>query len=69
MNPLKILLVVSTIILLTACGSTPEEERAEADARQTEERTKTMQEYKACIADAKTDQAELDACERLLKAM
>lgn len=69
MNLIKILLVVSTVILLTACGSTPEEQKAQAETRQTEEQTKTMQEYKTCIKKAKTDQAKLDACERLLKAI
>lgn len=69
MNLGKTVFVLSTIILLTACGSSPEKQKAKAEARQTEEQTKTMQEYKACLKKAKTDEAKLDACERLMKAM
>jgi uncharacterized lipoprotein len=45
----KSLLAAGMVLLLVACGSTPEEKRATADAKLTEEKTKTMQEYKACI--------------------
>lgn len=69
MNPHKIILVLATVMTLTACGSSPEKQKAKAEARQTEEQTKTMQEYKACLKKAKTDQEKLDACERLMKAM
>jgi len=69
MNLGKTVFVLSTIILLTACGSSPEKQKAKAEARKTEEQTKTMQEYKACLKKAKTDEAKLDACERLMKAM
>ena len=69
MNLQKTLLVLSTVIVLTACGSSPEKQKAKAEARQTEEQTKTMQEYKTCLKKAKTDEAKLDACERLMKAM
>lgn len=69
MNLHKTVFVISTVVLLTACGSSPEKQKAKAEARQTEEETKTMQEYKACLKKAKTDEAKLDACERLLKAM
>ena len=65
----KLLLVFSISVLLTACGSSPEKQKAKAEARQTEEQTKTMQEYKACVKKAKTDQDKLDACERMLKAI
>jgi len=65
----KSLLVVGMVAILAACGSTPEEKKAEADAELTEEKTKTMQEYKECVKDAKEDQQKLDACERLLKAI
>jgi len=40
-----------------------------ADAKYTEEKTKTMQEYKSCVKKAKQDHDKLDACERLLKAI
>ena len=69
MNLSKTVLVISTVILLAACGSSPEKQKAKAEARKTEEETKTMQEYKACLKKAKTDEAKLDACERLIKAM
>ena len=69
MNTRNILLTVSVIALLTACGSSPDKQKAKAEARQTEEETKTMQEYKSCVKKAKTDQAKLDACERLMKAV
>ena len=69
MNLHKTVLILSTVILLTACGSSPDKQKAKAEARQTEEQTKTMQEYKACLKKAKTDEAKLDACERLMKAM
>jgi len=62
------LFVMSTVLLLTACGSSPEKQKAKAEAEKTKEETKTMQEYKACLKKAKTDAAKLDACERLLKA-
>jgi len=69
LNLHKTVFVISTVVLLAACGSSPEKQKAKAEARQTEEETKTMQEYKACLKKAKTDEAKLDACERLLKAM
>jgi len=69
LNLHKTVLILSTVILLTACGSSPDKQKAKAEARQTEEQTKTMQEYKACLKKAKTDEAKLDACERLMKAM
>ena len=69
MNLQKTLLVLSTVIVLTACGSSPEKQKAKAEAEKTKEETKTMQEYKACLKKAKTDEEKLDACERLIKAM
>lgn len=62
------LIVLSAVTVLTACGSSPEKQKAKAEARKTEEETKTMQEYKSCLKKAKTNQEKLDACERLLKA-
>jgi hypothetical protein len=57
------------VSILVACGSNPEKEKNRADAKYTEEKTKTMQEYKSCVKKAKQDQEKLDACERLLKAI
>ena len=65
----KFILVTGIISLMTACGSSPEKQKARAEAEYTEEKTKTMQEYKACVKKAKEDQQKLDACERLLKAV
>jgi outer membrane biogenesis lipoprotein LolB len=69
LNLRKAVFVLSTAILLTACGTSAEKRIAKADAKQTNEETKTMQQYKACLKKAKTDEAKLDACERLTKAM
>lgn len=62
------LIIISVFSLLAACGSSPEKDKARAEAAYTEEKTKTLQEYKSCVKKAKEDQAKLDACERLLKA-
>jgi hypothetical protein len=64
----SIVITAGIISLLTACGSSPEKEKAQAEAAYTEEKTKTLKEYKACVKKAGEDQAKLDACERLLKA-
>jgi len=56
------------ISFLTAYGSSPEKDKSRAEAKYTEEKTKRLQEYKACVKKAKEDQQMLDACERLLKA-
>ena len=69
MDMRKLVLVAGVVALLAACGSTPEEKKAAAEAELTEEKTKTMQEYKECVKKAKEDQAKLDACERILKAI
>ena len=65
----NVILTFSMAVVLTACGSSPEKQKAKAEAKQTEEETKTMQDYKACVKKAKTDQDKLDACERLMKAV
>ena len=63
----KAALLVLMIITVSACGSS-ERKKNRAEAAYTDEKTKTMQEYKSCIKKAKEDQAKLDACERLIKA-
>jgi uncharacterized lipoprotein len=65
----KIVILAGLVSILVACSSNPEKEKNRADAKYTEEKTKTMQEYKACVKKAKQDQDKLDACERLLKAI
>jgi len=68
-NAVRFLLLTSLVSILIACGSNPEERKAKAEAELTQEKTKTMQEYKACVKKAKDDQQKLDSCERLLKAI
>ncbi|HHH44921.1 MAG TPA: hypothetical protein ENK49_12355 [Gammaproteobacteria bacterium] len=62
------LLAAVTTINLAACTSA-EERAAEAQAEYTEEKTKTLQEYKACVDDAGSDEEDLKKCEGLLKAI
>lgn len=65
----KTLILAGLVSVLVACGSNPEKDKARAEAKFTEEKTKTLQEYKSCIKKAKEDEAKLDACERMLKAI
>ena len=67
MKILKAALIFLTIIAVSACGSA-ERKKNKAEAALTDEKTKTMQEYKSCVKKAKQDQDKLDACERLMKA-
>jgi len=69
MKQLNAIILVAATAFLVACGSSPTEKKDIAEARLTEEKTKTIQEYKACVKKAKEDTAKLDACERLLKAV
>ena len=65
MDMQKLILVVCTAALLTACGTSPKERKEKAEAQYYEEKTRMMQEYNDCITKAKEDQQKLDACERL----
>ena len=67
MKILNAAIIVLTIITVSACGSA-ERKKNKSEAAYTDEKTKTMQEYKSCIKKAKEDQPKIDACERLLKA-
>jgi hypothetical protein len=67
MKILKATLVILIIITVSACGSA-ERKKNKAEAAYTDEKTKTMQEYKSCVKKAKENQDKLDACERLIKA-
>lgn len=69
MGPFKSVMIVGAMALLVACGSSPQQKKDIADARLTEEKTKTIKEYKECIKRARENTAKLDACERLLKAV
>ena len=68
MKILKAALFISVIVVIAACGSA-ERKKNKAEAAYTEEKTKTMQEYKSCVKKAKEDQAKLNACEALMKAI
>jgi uncharacterized lipoprotein len=68
-NTFKVVFVAGLVSILAGCSSNPEKEKNRAEAKYTEEQTKTMQEYKSCIKKAKQDEAKLDACERLLKVV
>jgi len=58
------------LVCLLAIGCTSSKERAdEAQAEYTEEKTKTVQEYKECVKDAEGDEGKLKECEALLKAV
>jgi hypothetical protein len=67
MNISKAALIAALVVAVSACGSA-ERKKNKAEAAYTDEKTKTMQEYKSCVKKAKEDQAKLDACERLMKA-
>ena len=69
MHTIKSILVVSAISLLVACGSSPEQKKANAEAEYTKEKTKTLKQYKECLSKAKGDEQKMDTCERLLKAI
>jgi len=66
LKPALLMLVIS---ILVACGSSPEKQKARAEAKYTEEKTKTMQEYKSCIKKAGENEEKVAICERLLKAV
>jgi hypothetical protein len=68
---MKMHVVIFSVFLavnLAACSS-PQEKAAEAEAEYTEEKTKTLKEYKECIKDAEGDEAKTKQCEALLKAV
>ncbi len=68
-NGLALALLISAAGFLAACGSTPEERADEAQAEYTQEKTRTLKEYKECVDEAGSDEADLKACEALLKAI
>lgn len=64
-NTLLCLIILSVVV---SCSS-PQDRAANAEAEYTEEKTKTLQEYKDCIAKAEQDKQKLEQCELLLKAV
>ena len=69
MHTRKPILIVAAVTLLAACGATPEQRKAHAEAEYAQEKTKTLQEYKECVKKAKGDEKKLNSCEALLKAV
>ena len=67
MNTIRFLLLTGLVSILVACGSNPEERKATAEAELTEEKTKTMQEYKTCVKKAKNNQQKLDVVSACLR--
>ena len=63
-----ILLAVFIVFNLAACTSA-KDRKDEAQADYTEEKTKTIQDYKKCVADASGTESELARCDALLKAV
>jgi len=61
----KVIFLLCTAALLTACGTSPKERRDKAEAQYYEEKTNMMQAYQECIKKANDDQVKLDACEPL----
>ncbi|MCM2678550.1 hypothetical protein [Echinimonas agarilytica] len=60
-------LVCATLVALVGCSSS-KDDLNDAQAEYTEEKTKTLQEYKECIDDA-DDKEEVAKCEALLSAV
>lgn len=67
---MKTQLILTTLVALslTAC-STPSDKKEEAQAEYTEEKTKTLQEYKECVKKSEGAQEKMAQCEALLKAV
>ncbi|MBD1391052.1 hypothetical protein IC617_16615 [Neiella sp. HB171785] len=64
---LKLLMMMAFAALMAGCSSS-QDQMNEANAEFTEEKTKTLQEYKECVDDA-DDEYELKKCEALLNAV
>ncbi|GGA89789.1 hypothetical protein GCM10011369_34960 [Neiella marina] len=64
---LKLFILFACSALVVGCSSS-QDEMNEANAEFTEEKTKTLQEYKECVDDA-DDEYELKKCEALLNAV
>lgn len=63
-----VLLTTIAALNLAAC-STPADKRDAAQAEYTEEKTKTLIEYKECVKDSEGVEAKMAQCEALLKAV
>ena len=63
-----ILLTTVVALSLVACSS-PAEKKDEAQAEYTEEKTKTLKEYKECVTKSEGIKEKMAQCEALLKAV
>jgi len=64
------LVLLGTFLILNQVGCTSSQERQEeAQAEYTEEKTKTLKEYKECVNESGGDKAKMAQCEALLKAV
>jgi len=64
------LISIFMVLNLSACAKrSPEGQKQQADAEYTEEKTKTLQEYKKCVKDSVGDSEKLKICDALLKAV
>ena len=61
-------LAAITAVAIVACAS-PQEKAAKAQQEYTEEKTKTLRDYKKCIKKAGGDAAKQQQCDALLKAV
>lgn len=68
MKTQTILLTTVLTLGLAAC-STPADKKDEALADYTEEKTKTLQEYKDCVKKSEGIEEKMAQCEALLKAV
>jgi len=64
-----IALITAVVALSLAACSSPADKKDNAQAEYTEEKTKTLQEYKQCISASDGNQEKLVLCEALLKAV
>lgn len=60
--------VILLSFMAAGCSSTQDKSN-KAQAEYTKEKTKTLQQYKDCAKKAKGDEAELQKCDALLKAI
>ena len=66
---INIIVLAAFIVFNSAACTSAKERKDEAQADYTEEKTKTLQDYKKCVADASDDASMLAKCDALLKAV
>ena len=64
------LVLLGVFLILNQAGCTSaKEKQEEAQAEYTEEKTKTLKEYKECVKESEGAEAKMAQCEALLKAV